>query len=43
VLRHRIVLTYEALADGLDADALLDRVLDAVDAPEISLSRVEAA
>ncbi len=43
VMRHRMVLTYEALADGLDADALLDKVLDAVEAPEISLSRVEAA
>jgi MoxR-like ATPase len=43
VLRHRIVLTYEALADGLDADELLDKVLAAVEAPEISLSRVEAA
>ena len=43
VLRHRLVLTYEALADGLDADALLDKVLEAVPVPEISLSRVEAA
>ena len=30
VLRHRLVLTYEALAEGVDADALLDRVLGAV-------------
>jgi MoxR-like ATPase len=43
VLRHRMVLTYEALADGLDADDLLDTVLEAVEVPEISLSRVEAA
>jgi MoxR-like ATPase len=43
VLRHRLVLTYEALADGLDADSLLDKVLEAVEVPEISLSRVEAA
>jgi MoxR-like ATPase len=42
VLRHRLVLTYEALAEGVDADALLDRVLDAVDVPAVSLSRTEA-
>ena len=43
VLRHRLVLTYEAFAEGLDADALLDKVLEAVPVPEISLSRAEAA
>jgi MoxR-like ATPase len=43
VLRHRLVLTYEALAEGLDADALLDRVLEAVEPPTVSLSRTEAA
>jgi MoxR-like ATPase len=31
VLRHRLVLSYEALADGVDADDVLDRVLAAVD------------
>ena len=30
MLRHRLVLTYEALAEGVDADAILDRVLEAV-------------
>ena len=39
VLRHRLVLTYEALAEGVDADTLLDQVLDAVDAPAVSLSQ----
>ena len=43
VLRHRLVLTYEALAEGLDADALVDRVVDAVKVPVVSLSRSEAA
>jgi MoxR-like ATPase len=43
VLRHRLVLTYEALADELSADDLLDRVLETVPVPEISLSREEAA
>jgi MoxR-like ATPase len=31
VLRHRLVLSYEALADGVGPDHLLDRVLEAVD------------
>jgi MoxR-like ATPase len=30
VLRHRLVLTYDALGDGVKADDLLDRVLDTV-------------
>ena len=30
VLRHRLVLSYDALADGVTADELLDRVLEAV-------------
>ncbi len=33
VLRHRLVLSYEAYADGVTADAILARVLDAVEAP----------
>ena len=31
VLRHRLVLSYDALADGVKPDALLDRILDAVE------------
>jgi MoxR-like ATPase len=31
VLRHRLVLSYEALSDGVSADDLLRQVLDAVD------------
>ena len=38
VLRHRIVLSYEALADDVTADAIITRVLDAVPAPEVVLS-----
>jgi MoxR-like ATPase len=38
VLRHRIVLSYEALADDVSADSLIGRVLDAVAAPEVVLS-----
>ena len=33
VLRHRIVLSYEAEADGLDADAVISRILSHVPAP----------
>ena len=31
VLRHRILPTYEAEADGIDADTLVKRLLDVVD------------
>ncbi len=41
VLRHRLVLTYEALAEGVDADSLLERVIAAVPVPEVTLSRSE--
>jgi MoxR-like ATPase len=37
VLRHRIVLSYEALADDLDSDTILTRVLRAVPMPEVVL------
>jgi MoxR-like ATPase len=34
VFRHRLVLSYEALSDGLTADAIILQVLKAVAAPE---------
>jgi len=34
VLRHRLVLSYEALAEGISADAIVSRILQAVPAPE---------
>ncbi|HMN80029.1 MAG TPA: MoxR family ATPase [Burkholderiaceae bacterium] len=34
VLRHRLVLSYDALADGLSADELVQRIMKAVPAPE---------
>ena len=37
VLRHRIVLSYEALADNVAADDILRRVLAAVPLPEVPL------
>ena len=42
-LRHRLVLSYQALAEGVTADAILDRVLAAVPVPEVSLAGPSAA
>ncbi len=35
VIRHRLVLSYEALADNVEADQLLDRLFQSVPMPEI--------
>jgi MoxR-like ATPase len=43
VLRHRIVLTYEALAAGVDADRVLDDVLEKVHMPRIELAQDHAS
>ncbi|MCA9922602.1 MAG: MoxR family ATPase [Anaerolineales bacterium] len=37
VIRHRLVLSYEALADNVSADDLLGRILDAIPMPEVPL------
>jgi MoxR-like ATPase len=42
VLRHRIVLSYDALSQGVTADHLLERVLGAV-APPSALTQTAAA
>jgi MoxR-like ATPase len=42
-LRHRLVLSYQALAEEVSADTILDTVLAAVPAPQIDLARVSAA
>lgn len=42
VLRHRLVPSYEALAEGLDADALLKRVLEKIPVPEQPLETPHA-
>ncbi len=34
VLRHRLVLTYEALAEGLDADQIVQRVMKKIAVPD---------
>jgi len=36
VLRHRITLTYDALADGITTDHVLNEILSRVQAPQIS-------
>jgi MoxR-like ATPase len=47
VLRHRVLLTYEAIADGVDAEAVVERVVRTVPAPRVTPtqdgSRVERA
>ena len=43
VLRHRIVLSYEALAEGVDADRVLDRVLETVAMPQPDWAAREVA
>jgi MoxR-like ATPase len=37
VIRHRLVLSYEALAENVGSDQLLGRILDAVPLPELPL------
>jgi MoxR-like ATPase len=37
VLRHRFVLSYQALADRVSADDVIDRILAVVPAPELAL------
>ena len=43
VLRHRIVLSYEALAEGIQPDAIVQRVLSAVQQPRLEMTRDEVA
>lgn len=42
VLRHRLVLTYDALADEVSADTVVRRVLEAVPLPQISAVPAQA-
>jgi MoxR-like ATPase len=42
-LRHRLVLSYRALAEEVNPDSILDQVLAAVPAPQLDLARVSAA
>jgi MoxR-like ATPase len=42
-LRHRLVLSYQALAEEVTPDAVLDQVLAAVPVPQVDLARVSAS
>jgi MoxR-like ATPase len=42
-LRHRLVLTYQALAEEVQADAILDRVIAAVPVPALDLAAPTSA
>ena len=42
-LRHRLVLSYQALAEEVSPDAILDQVLGVVPTPQLDLARVNAA
>jgi MoxR-like ATPase len=42
-LRHRLVLSYQALAESVAPDAILDRVLASVPVPEVSPARPAVA
>ena len=37
VLRHRVLLTYDALAEGIDADQIVQRVLATTPAPRVTV------
>jgi len=41
--RHRLVLSYQALAEEVTPDSILDRVIDAVPLPTIDLARTSSA
>jgi MoxR-like ATPase len=43
VLRHRMVLSYEALSDGQTSDALVERFMQIVPAPARPLEHTRAA
>ncbi|NMO00366.1 MoxR family ATPase [Gordonia sp. TBRC 11910] len=40
VLRHRLVLSYDALADNVDADQVITRVLQTIGLPQVSAQAV---
>jgi MoxR-like ATPase len=43
VLRHRVVLSYEALADNVSADSILTRVIASIPVPDVPLRESRAA
>jgi MoxR-like ATPase len=43
VLAHRLILTYDAIADGVPTRRLVERVLERVGQPSITPSQLEGA
>lgn len=43
VIRHRLVLSYEALADNVESDELLDQILEVVPLPEVLIDERKLA
>jgi MoxR-like ATPase len=43
VLRHRVLLSYEAMADEINADDVVERIVTTVIAPRVTPSQDEAA
>ena len=43
VMRHRLVLSYEALSDNVQSDDILDRLMEAVALPEVPLREYAGA
>jgi MoxR-like ATPase len=39
VLRHRVLLSYEAIADGADADSVVERIVTTIVAPRVAPSQ----
>jgi MoxR-like ATPase len=42
VLRHRVVLSYDALSSGLTPDSLIAKIMQAIPAPPKPLKHIEA-
>ena len=42
-IRHRLVLTYQALAEEVGPDAILEQVIEKIPVPRVDLARVNAA
>ena len=42
-MRHRLVLSYQALAEEVSPDSILDRVIAAVPVPQLDLAKTNVA
>ena len=43
VMRHRLVLSYEALSDNVESDDILERLMEAVPMPEVPIREYAGA